>query len=140
VYVSVTYWATAHTRCVPSGDDLRLDLSGQGLTRLTPSGEQLRSLDLRGNPLGNVPESLRDLARLTHLGLSQTGLSSVPEWLWSLRGLQALNLSENQIANVSDGLAKLGGLRMLDLEPQRTDGVTWRPGRGALERLPVSEP
>ncbi|HEY1296418.1 MAG TPA: leucine-rich repeat domain-containing protein [Chloroflexota bacterium] len=69
--------------------------------------DQRARLDLRGQPLGAVPDSLRGAVWLKHLSLSQTGLTRIPDWLWELRQLESLNLSENTLTSISDGVAPL---------------------------------
>lgn len=95
-----------------------LDLSGNQLTSLPESLGQLvglQSLYLSGNRLTSLPESLGQLASLQSLNLSFNQLTSLPEWLGQLTSLEALNLSYTRLTSLPESLARLDNLSQLEL-------------------------
>jgi len=65
-----------------------------GLERLM----YLRALNLSGNNLSAVPESLSVLCHLQNLDLSDNALETLPDFITSFQNLDSLELSGNQIA------------------------------------------
>ena len=95
-----------------------LNLSGNPLTALPESlGQltQLQSLDLSGNQLTALPESLGQLTQLQSLDLSGNQLTALPESLGQLTQLQSLDLSGNQLTALPESLGQLTQLQSLDL-------------------------
>ena len=91
-----------------------LDLSGNQLTELPESlGQltQLQSLDLSDNQLTELPESLGQLTQLQSLDLSNNQLTELPEWLGKLRQLSSINLCGNQLSEVPTCINTLDSLR-----------------------------
>lgn len=64
---------------------------------------ELLSLDLRGNPLGQAPD-FNFMPHLHHLDLSQTGLSELPRGVLNLAQLRSLWLTDNQITTLPNEL------------------------------------
>jgi GTPase SAR1 family protein len=103
-----------------------LNLSGQNLTALPESLGQLTHLtvlDLHNNQLSIVPDSLGQLTNLTTLDLSDNQLSIVPDSLGQLTNLTALDLSDNQLSIVPDSLGQLTNLTALFLSDNQLSGV-----------------
>jgi internalin A len=76
-----------------------LDLSGEGLSQLPESlGQlsQLQQLDLDGNQLTAVPEALGQLSQLQQLDLNGNQLTAVPETFQHLTSLQEFYLHGNE--------------------------------------------
>ena len=103
------------------GVDKKVDLSGLLLTdsdlmRLIPDfPADAVTLDLTGNQLASLPESLGALTGLTTLDLGFNQLASLPEWLGALTGLTSLNLGDNKLASLPEWLGALTGLTTLNL-------------------------
>ena len=74
----------------------------------------LESLSLRCLRLGTVPEGIRQLRRLKHLGLHALGLRNLPDWIGQLE-LESLTAYDNKLSAVPDSFRKLGHLKYLDL-------------------------
>jgi GTPase SAR1 family protein len=95
-----------------------LDLSGNGLSTLPESITQLQNLtalDLRGNRLSTLPESITQLQNLTALDLSNNQLSTLPESISRLQNLTALDLSNNQLSTLPESITQLQNLKELYL-------------------------
>src|SRR5688572_26798390 len=75
--------------------DLWLDLSGQGLSRL--------------------PESLFALTHLRGLRLAGNALRELPREISALESLEYLDLSANRLRSVSPRIQSMGSLEYLDL-------------------------
>jgi small GTP-binding protein len=96
----------------------KLDLSGNQLKALPESlGQltQLRSLDLSGNELTALPESLGQLTQLQSLDLSGNQLTALPESLGRLTQLWSLYLFGNQLTALPESLGRLTQLLSLYL-------------------------
>ena len=103
-----------------------LNLNGNQLASVPDSLGNLTgltSLDLGGNQLTSVPDSLANLTGLTSLGLHGNQLTSVPDSLGNLTGLTRLDLDYNQLTSVPDSLANLTGLTTLDLDGNQLTSV-----------------
>ena len=83
----------------------------ESLTRLT----QLTSLDLGGNQFGELPESVTRLSQLTSLDLRSNQLSELPESLTRLTQLTSLDLGDNQFSELPESLTRLTQLTTLNL-------------------------
>ena len=95
-----------------------LDLLGNGLTSLPESiGSltDLTALDLSHNRLTSLPESIGSLTGLTELDLWWNGLTSLPESIGSLTGLTVLGLQENNLTSLPESIGSLTGLTTLRL-------------------------
>jgi Leucine-rich repeat (LRR) protein len=68
---------------------------------------RLTNLDLRGNPLGLVP-NVESMHTLTHLHLENTGISVLPNGLLHHPRLRTINLSNNQFTALPDAVFELG--------------------------------
>ena len=95
-----------------------LDLSGERLSQLPESLWQLSQLQvlyLNGNQLTAVPEALGQLSQLQWLSLSGNQLTAVPEALGQLSQLEELDLSSNQLTDVPETFRRLTSLQALYL-------------------------
>jgi hypothetical protein len=114
------------------GRATRLDLSGNQLTELPESlGRltQLQSLDLSVNKVKALPEWLGRLTQLQWLDLTGNRLTALPEWLGLLTQLQKLNLGQNQLTALPESLGLLRQLQVLDLTGNRLTGLPESLGR-----------
>ncbi len=76
-----------------------LDLSLEQLTEIPPAvfelGAQLTSLDLRGNRITTIPDSVAKLSHLTELYLTRNQLTTIPD---SLAQLSQLTRTSRQMS------------------------------------------
>ncbi len=77
--------------------------------------ENLRSINLSGNPFGKMPELLLKMKQLDSLNLTSIGLTEIPEAIGQLFNLTDINLFNNQITHIPDAIAQLSNLTELDL-------------------------
>ncbi|MFX1236142.1 MAG: leucine-rich repeat domain-containing protein [Promethearchaeota archaeon] len=88
--------------------------------------KSIHSLDLRGNQLTRLPESLGDLTSLETLELDSNKLLKLPESINKLISLKKLDLESNQLKTFPESFNNLKKLRYLNL------------GRNQLTRIPES--
>ncbi len=69
--------------------------------------ENLRLIDLSGNPFGTMPELLLEMKQLESLNLTSIGLTEIPEAINELPNLTSLDISFTQIENILEVLQKL---------------------------------
>lgn len=69
--------------------------------------------------LEEVPVGIRDLNRLTSLGLTGSGLREIPEWLGELKHLRFLDLEENELTALPESLIALSQLEFIRLNSNR---------------------
>ena len=93
--------------------------------RLVEAGrvEGAAILNLSGQELTEVPDSLRTLTAVTALGLHNNRLSRVPPWLGELTGLTVLSLGLNQLTELPASLGDLAALDTLLLQHNQLDEV-----------------
>jgi Leucine-rich repeat (LRR) protein len=98
-----------------------LDLRGLKLRQLPEAIasltqlHQLQRLDLSNNQLTELPEAIRSLTQLQLLDLSNNQLTELPEAIASLTQLQRLYLSNNQLRELPEAIASLTQLQRLYL-------------------------
>lgn len=97
----------------------RLDLSGQGLTKVPANvfeRTDLIELDLSSNVLtGSLQAEIRHLQKLKVLDLSDNQMTGVPAEIGQLSNLEELDLSNNQLTGLPYELGNLSNLVLLDL-------------------------
>ncbi|RJR14294.1 hypothetical protein C4585_00515 [Candidatus Parcubacteria bacterium] len=102
---------------IPSGRTL--DLSGQGLTKVPESvfkETNLEELNLSNNTLeGALQAEIRHLQRLKVLDISNNKFTGVPAEIGQLKDLEILDLSNNQLTGLPYELGNLSKLKVLDL-------------------------
>ncbi|MEG4348160.1 COR domain-containing protein [Microcoleus sp. LAD1_D3] len=76
--------------------------------------ENLRSINLTGNPFGTIPELLLEMKQLESLDLTSLDLTEIPEAIAKLSNLTQLYLSCNQITSIPEAIAQLSNLTELD--------------------------
>ena len=90
-----------------------LDLSGNQLTAVPDSIGQLTALpacNLYGNQLTAIPDWTGQLTALTNLGLRGNQLTAVPDWIGQLTALTTLWLDNNRLTVVPDSIGQLTAL------------------------------
>ena len=90
--------------------------------------KNLRKLNVAGQGLSFLPETLQALKGLRVLDVSENRLEEVPDWLYDMRSLLELHLDHNRIQHISGPGAVHRAIR------QGRDGrgaveVDWAPGR-----------
>ena len=73
-------------------------------------------MDLDGNQLTQVPPEIAQLTKLQKLDLRQNPLRELPNALWELQELTELNLNGNQLTRVPPEIAQLTKLQKLYLK------------------------
>ena len=76
---------------------------------------ELRYLDISGNALAAVPESVRQLTNLETLLIHYNHLTALPDWLGQLTRLRQLYCGNNRLTILPQSLRQLVHLRELDL-------------------------
>lgn len=116
-----------------------LQLEGNGLTIAgLPEGAfcgalstALEELDLSGNALEELPESLGSLSALQRLAVARNRLHTLPASLGRLGKLQHLDLADNLLASLPDGfLVKLSNLSELWLKGNPIDRIRLQEAPG----------
>jgi hypothetical protein len=87
------------------------DIDWVSLTQL----QQLEELNLSGNGLYEIPESIGQLVNLQRLSLFDNRLKFLPESIGNLRNLQILNLFYNQLKVLPESIGQLSNLRSLSV-------------------------
>ena len=77
---------------------------------------KIRELDLRGNDITDIPDSLTDITTLDYLDLSHNKISYLPESIGNLVGLLYLDVSNNNLHDLPDSIVKLDKLEHFDVE------------------------
>jgi len=89
---------------------IKLNIGGEGLNHLPESIDQLKflqMLDLRNNNLTELPESIGNLEFLEELILHDNALKSVPESIGNLKNLGSLHLDNNELTTLPDTICNL---------------------------------
>ena len=76
---------------------------------------QLTELNLHGNDLSVLPDSIQNLVNLDRLCLWDNRLTHLPEWIGNLTNLTSLDLSVNQLTCLPDSIKNLKNLDYLCL-------------------------
>ena len=95
----------------------RLDLGKNNLSDLPPMKElrHLLYLNLKDNPLKEIPRGLRQLSILCSLIVTNCQLTELPEWFGELRGLVSLDADQNEISELPECMGKMRQLRYLTI-------------------------
>ena len=80
---------------------------------------QLRSLDLSGNQLTTIHESIGLLSNLESLTLANNSLEQLPSQVGNLRQLGYLDLAHNRLKQLPAALGDLLSLQILQLDDNR---------------------
>lgn len=95
-----------------------LDLSGQQLTSLpdsVTSQTDITSLNLSNNQLTTLPASIGYMTNLETLNIENNRLESLPPEIGLLKNLKNANFSNNRLTSLPAELGELTGLKILDL-------------------------
>lgn len=82
---------------------------------LTKLANNLRSIDLSGNKIRELPEFVGELICLKHFAFDNNLLTSLPKEIGNLSKLETLSLSNNRLACLPDDIGKLYSLRNVNL-------------------------
>lgn len=97
----------------------RMDLSGQGLTKLPASvfaSSGLEELDVSDNSMtGALPSEIGSLRGLKRLYASNNRFTGIPAEIGKLENLEVIDFSYNGITGMPYELGNLENLRLLDL-------------------------
>jgi leucine-rich repeat protein SHOC2 len=99
----------------------KLDLSGQFLTELPESVceiDSLLKLDLSNNQLSLLPDSIGNLHRLTQIYLQSNDLAELPESIGKLTKLKVLVIHKNPLTKLPESIGNL--TRLTILRPYRS--------------------
>lgn len=94
---------------------------------------QIRMLNLTGNPILSLPESIKTLTRMQELRVSDMGLSILPDWVFALPDLRVLDASKNYLSRLPVAVRQAVRLERLDLSHNPLEFIP--DGLAALQRL-----
>ncbi|MFX1571576.1 MAG: leucine-rich repeat domain-containing protein [Promethearchaeota archaeon] len=80
---------------------------------------KLTKLELRGNRLGNLPNSIFSLPFLKFLDMSHNNLEKLSDRFDALKSLEYLNLRYNNLTEIPNSVGSLENLKTLDLKHNR---------------------
>ncbi|XP_077406262.1 leucine-rich repeat-containing protein 20 [Vanacampus margaritifer] len=86
---------------------------------------QLRELDLHGNVLSKLPDSLEEMRHLTSINLANNNFSTFPEKLTQMATLERIDLEGNDITEIPlDKLSAMPALTWLNVLSNPLDANT----------------
>lgn len=116
-----------------------LDLYGNGLEMVPESIgylTNLKRLDLGVNKLESIPKSIRNLTNLKDLYLDTNQLKSLPDWIRNITNLKELFLHTNQLKSLPKGIGNLKNLEHLTLGDNQLESLPdWIGNLTNLEKL-----
>ncbi|KAJ6240972.1 leucine rich repeat containing protein [Anaeramoeba flamelloides] len=83
----------------------------------------LRSLNISGNYIRDLPRGITKLTNLTSLNWSFNGLETIPLRVFKLKNLKRLNLKGNKLHHLSNNLNQLTNLVSLDLSENQLTSI-----------------
>ena len=116
----------------------KLEVHGNHMTSLPESIGNLQAiewLDLSQNTLTSLPESIGNLKALKTLKLSHNTLDSLPESIGNLQALVSLDLFQNTLTSLPDSIRNLQALVSLDLSHNMLTSLS--DSIGDLEALKI---
>ncbi len=116
--------------------DLKITISLSDFDNLKSENKRMiTGLEIIGEDLNQIPESILQQKQLTYLDLSHCHISSLPSEIGNITHLTYLDLSNNQLDSLTAGIGKLINLKWLDL---RNNQITSLPSEtGKLTSLPA---
>lgn len=99
-------------------------------TNNASSGQSTKTVNLSGQELTTIPESVLAQSDITELNLSNNQLTTLPAGISRLRKLEVLNVENNRIASFPNELSQLKQLRQLLANNNRMNGIS-----GQLETM-----
>nr|CAH0102086.1 unnamed protein product [Daphnia galeata] len=98
-------------------------LKDANLSELPPEllqiAQTLRTLDLSGNKIEQLPSKISSFNMLKHLTLNKNRLGIIPSELGQLTKLETLILSSNRLTSIPATLSKLRNLKLVNLSDNR---------------------
>ncbi|XP_042371036.1 leucine-rich repeat-containing protein 20 [Plectropomus leopardus] len=86
---------------------------------------QLRELDLRGNVLTKLPDTVGEMGHLTCINLANNSFSIFPDKLTEIATLERINLEGNSIAEIPvEKLSDMPALKWLNVKSNPLDSNT----------------
>ncbi|XP_008287057.1 leucine-rich repeat-containing protein 20 [Stegastes partitus] len=86
---------------------------------------QLRELDLRGNVLTKLPDSVGEMEHLTSINLANNSFSDFPDKLTEIASLERIDLEGNSITEIPlEKLAAMPALKWLNVKSNPLDSNT----------------
>jgi Leucine-rich repeat (LRR) protein len=76
----------------------------------------LEWIDLRGNQLTELPQSIGNLTNLKILNFSNNKLTELPEWIGNLTKLERIGFSRNQLKELPQSIGNLNNLELIILD------------------------
>jgi internalin A len=101
-----------------------LDISGNPLTQIPAWFSEMTSLQrltLGGGRLGKLPEQIKSLLKLRHLSCVNSRLTSIPSWIRELKELETLCFAQNLITSIPIEISYLRKLTGFDLQQCRVE-------------------
>ena len=99
----------------------------------------MQTLEIAGNQLTTLPESLGQLRRLQKLYVYDNKLSALPESLWQLTELQELDVDDNELTALPRSLGQLTQLQKLHVAGNELTALPETLGQlTQLQRLDVA--
>ncbi|CAJ1080293.1 Leucine-rich repeat-containing protein 20 [Xyrichtys novacula] len=99
-------------------------------SKLFSTFTQLRELDLRGNVLTKLPDSVGEMEHLISINLAGNGFSIFPDKLTEIATLERINLEGNSITEIPlEKLSSMPALKWLNVKSNPLDSNT----RSALQ-------
>ena len=93
----------------------------------------LKTLDLTGNSLSELPKWIGNLTELEELYLANNTIHILPSWVENLKQLKILSLDNNKLADLNASIWNLSNLQYLSLNGNRLDRLA--PQVGQLSNL-----
>ncbi|MBS0290513.1 MAG: leucine-rich repeat domain-containing protein [Proteobacteria bacterium] len=106
--------------------------------RLNDFWKSLRYLDLSGNQLTCLSESIGKLSALQWLSIAHNNLSSLPESIGQLSVLEGLHIQSNNFSSLPEAIGQLSMLKQLCIQCNRLSSLPNFIGRlSALQELHI---
>jgi Leucine-rich repeat (LRR) protein len=102
------------------------------------SSDSGKSVDLSGQQLTTIPESVLNQTDITELNLSNNQIVTLPAEISKLTNLQTLNIENNRLESFPAELTELKALRVIRANNNRLKSITELSSMTWLESLDIS--